>query len=128
NEVNNNPFFCPDAQAAEEFATYLEGIRKAGSSDGGVIEVEADPHDRDGYRVSVTDTGRGIPEDQLDKVLEPFSQVEEDIERRKHEGSGLGLSIVNSLMGLHGGQLVVTNATDAGARVSLIFPQRKTGT
>ncbi len=40
-EVNNNPFFCPDAQAAEEFATYLEGIRKAGSSVGGVIEVVA---------------------------------------------------------------------------------------
>ncbi|HBT41030.1 MAG TPA: chorismate synthase, partial [Rhodospirillaceae bacterium] len=40
-EVNNNPFFCPDAQAAEEFATYLEGIRKSGSSVGGVIEVVA---------------------------------------------------------------------------------------
>ncbi|UTW53143.1 chorismate synthase [bacterium SCSIO 12827] len=40
-EVNNNPFFCPDAKAAEEFATYLEGIRKAGSSVGGVIEVVA---------------------------------------------------------------------------------------
>jgi chorismate synthase len=40
-EVNNNPFFCPDAQAAEEFADYLEGIRKAGSSVGGVIEVVA---------------------------------------------------------------------------------------
>lgn len=40
-EVNNNPFFCPDAQAAEEFAAYLEGIRKAGSSVGGVIEVVA---------------------------------------------------------------------------------------
>jgi chorismate synthase len=40
-EVNNNPFFCPDAQAAAEFASYLEGIRKAGSSVGGVIEVVA---------------------------------------------------------------------------------------
>ena len=40
-EVDNNPFFCPDAKAAEEFADYLEGIRKAGSSVGGVIEVVA---------------------------------------------------------------------------------------
>ncbi|PIW26155.1 MAG: chorismate synthase [Rhodospirillales bacterium CG15_BIG_FIL_POST_REV_8_21_14_020_66_15] len=40
-EVDNNPFFCPDAQAAREFADYLEGIRKAGSSVGGVIEVVA---------------------------------------------------------------------------------------
>jgi len=40
-EVGNNPFFCPDAKAAEEFASYLDGIRKAGSSVGGVIEVVA---------------------------------------------------------------------------------------
>lgn len=126
------PDHCPplhaDKQAFRQCLLNLLSNAIKFTPDGGVIEVEADPHDRDGYRVSVTDTGRGIPEDQLDKVLEPFSQVEEDIERRKHEGSGLGLSIVNSLMGLHGGQLVVTNATDAGARVSLIFPQRKTGT
>ena len=40
-EVDNNPFFCPDAQAALEFADYLDGIRKSGSSVGGVIEVVA---------------------------------------------------------------------------------------
>ena len=40
-EVDNNPFFCPDATAAEEFAVYLDGIRKAGSSVGGVVEVVA---------------------------------------------------------------------------------------
>ena len=40
-EVNNNPFFCPDATAAQEFADYLDGIRKSGSSVGGVVEVVA---------------------------------------------------------------------------------------
>ena len=42
NEVNNNPFFSPDAASVDEFATYLEGIRKAGSSIGAVIEIVAD--------------------------------------------------------------------------------------
>jgi chorismate synthase len=41
-EVNNNPFFCPDPVAAEEWATYLDGVRKAGSSVGAVIEVVAE--------------------------------------------------------------------------------------
>ncbi|MEQ1694925.1 MAG: chorismate synthase [Hyphomicrobiaceae bacterium] len=41
-EVNNNPFFCPDAGAVEAWTTYLDGIRKAGSSCGAVIEVVAE--------------------------------------------------------------------------------------
>ncbi len=41
-EVDNNPFFCPDAAAAEKWADYLEDIRKKGSSAGAVIEVVAD--------------------------------------------------------------------------------------
>ncbi|MDQ0470730.1 chorismate synthase [Labrys wisconsinensis] len=41
-EVANNPFFCPDAKAAAVFETYLDGVRKAGSSIGAVIEVVAE--------------------------------------------------------------------------------------
>jgi len=40
-EVHRNPFFCPDAEAAEQFKIYLDEIRKAGSSVGGEIEVHA---------------------------------------------------------------------------------------
>ncbi|MBG1233094.1 chorismate synthase [Aestuariivirga litoralis] len=39
--VNENPFFCPDAKAAAEWETYLDGVRKAGSSVGAIIEVTA---------------------------------------------------------------------------------------
>jgi chorismate synthase len=41
-EVDRNPFFCPDAKAAGMWADYLDGVRKAGSSVGAVIEVEAE--------------------------------------------------------------------------------------
>ncbi len=40
--VNANPFFCPDAKAAAEWETYLEGIRKNGSSVGAIIEIVAE--------------------------------------------------------------------------------------
>lgn len=41
-QVDQNPFFCPDARAAEFYADYLDGIRKAGSSIGAVIEIVAE--------------------------------------------------------------------------------------
>ncbi len=41
-EVARNPFFCPDAKAAERFADYLDGVRKGGSSVGAVIELVAE--------------------------------------------------------------------------------------
>jgi chorismate synthase len=40
-EIDNNPFFCPDAKAAEAWEGYLDGVRKSGSSCGAVIEVTA---------------------------------------------------------------------------------------
>ena len=40
-EVDNNPFFCPDAKAAQNWEAYLDGVRKAGSSCGAIIEVVA---------------------------------------------------------------------------------------
>ena len=42
NEVDNNPFFCPDAKTAEQWATDLDAVRKAGSSVGAIIEVVAE--------------------------------------------------------------------------------------
>ena len=42
NEIGNNPFFCPDAKQAKFFEEYLDGVRKAGSSCGAVIEVVAE--------------------------------------------------------------------------------------
>ena len=40
-EVDNNPFWCPDAEAASQWESYLDGVRKAGSSCGAIIEVVA---------------------------------------------------------------------------------------
>ncbi|MFV0295340.1 MAG: chorismate synthase [Hyphomicrobiaceae bacterium] len=41
-ETERNPFFCPDAESAKDWETYLDGVRKAGSSAGAVIEVVAE--------------------------------------------------------------------------------------
>ena len=61
-EVPRNPFFCPDAAAAIAFAAYLDGVRKAGSSVGAVIEIVAEGRRRAGGRRSTaSSTPRSPP-------------------------------------------------------------------
>ncbi len=55
-------------------------------------------------KLSVKDTGIGIPEDQIDSVFEKFSQVDGSSTRR-HEGTGLGLAITSRLIALMGGEI-----------------------
>jgi signal transduction histidine kinase len=59
-------------------------------------------------RLTVADTGLGIPPEQLQKVFDRFAQVDGSA-TRKHEGTGIGLSLVNELVGLHGGRVWATS-------------------
>ena len=67
----------------------------------------------------VQDTGPGIPADELDKVTRRFYRVDKS---RSTAGSGLGLSLVQSVAELHGARLVLANATP-GLDVSIRFAQ-----
>ena len=59
--------------------------------------------------VSVSDTGRGIPEEDQKRIFEQFEQVE-----RKDEGTGLGLSITKEIIVLHGGKIKVSSKNGKG--------------
>jgi signal transduction histidine kinase len=84
-------------------------------------------HDMQGDLViSVKDTGVGIPPEQLQKVLEPFEQVEDHLTRR-NEGTGLGLPIAKALIELHGGQLVLDSALNVGTTAELHLPRGRIG-
>jgi len=54
--------------------------------------------------VSITDTGIGISQENLDHIFEPFAQVETSY-NRKYQGTGLGLSLSKTLIELHGGKI-----------------------
>ncbi len=70
--------------------------------------------------VEISDRALGIPEHEIDHVLEPFGQARLDHEV-SHEGTGLGLSLSNQLMDLHGGSLKIKSASGRGTTVSLTF-------
>jgi len=72
-------------------------------------------------RICVSDTGIGIPNDQIDRVLQPFEQIDNQY-NRAGGGTGLGLSLVKALVELHGGTLRVDSAVHRGTTVSVLFP------
>ncbi len=78
---------------------------------------------RDGYvRTEVTDTGRGIPADQLERVFQPFVQVDATLTRTS-DGAGLGLAISRQLARGMGGDLTVSSTIAVGSTFTLLLPQ-----
>lgn len=65
--------------------------------------------------LSITDTGAGIPEEELPHVFKRFHRVEGMLSRT-HEGSGIGLALVAELVRLHGGHVEVTREIGRGSR------------
>ncbi len=88
---------------------------------GGVITVSAVPNADGGCSISVQDTGLGIAREDLDKVVEPFVQVDSDLNCR-YEGTGLGLALVKKMMELHDGRLEIESEIGRGTTVTARFP------
>jgi PAS domain S-box-containing protein len=76
----------------------------------------------DGYVVSVTDTGIGIAERDLELVFDRFRQLSRDDERRSREGAGIGLSLVHQLVALLGGRISVESAEGEGSTFAVALP------
>ncbi|ABR50505.1 PAS/PAC sensor signal transduction histidine kinase [Alkaliphilus metalliredigens QYMF] len=71
--------------------------------------------------ISIQDTGIGIPEDRINVIFERFSQVDRSL-TRSHEGSGIGLSLVKSLVELQGGQITVKSKIGQGSEFIIALP------
>lgn len=82
--------------------------------DGGVLTLQCVERD-DKVEISVADTGLGIPEQNLDKVFEPFFTS-------KASGLGFGLSIVKRIVQDHGGQIICRSKVGEGSLFTLTLP------
>jgi signal transduction histidine kinase len=74
--------------------------------------------------IQCTDTGVGMREEDIDKALKPFTQIDNSYARR-HEGTGLGLPLVQKLMDMHQGKLHIKSAEGRGTTVSLFLPKAR---
>jgi len=74
-------------------------------------------------RIVVQDTGKGIPEDQIEKIFERFYQIDTS-NTREHGGSGLGLAICKNIVDWHEGKIWVENVKDSGAKFVVLLPMK----
>jgi cell cycle sensor histidine kinase DivJ len=79
-----------------------------------------------GLEIAVSDTGVGISEADVQRLGQPFEQVENEFTRSK-EGTGLGLALVRALAHLHGGVMTVESTLGVGTTVRVVIPQAAAG-
>ncbi|HSK20720.1 MAG TPA: ATP-binding protein [Longimicrobiales bacterium] len=95
-------------------------------TDEGLVELKVEPNG-DGVAFRVRDTGIGISEENLERIFEPFVQVDPSTTRR-FGGCGLGLGLSRRFARALGGDLTVTSRLGAGSTFSLIIPGTATAT
>ena len=83
--------------------------------------------DRSGqFLISVTDTGIGLDETEIQKALSPFGQIDVGM-NRTGSGAGLGLTLVDSLIKLHGGRFELFSQKGVGTTATVVFPAKRVG-
>jgi signal transduction histidine kinase len=74
-------------------------------------------------KISVTDTGPGIPSDEAGKIFQKFYQLEQP-KKHKAAGTGLGLTISKALVEMHGGKIWTESITGKGTTFSFTLPTK----
>ena len=82
---------------------------------GGNLSVKISPED-DYVRIDISDTGKGIPEENLPKIFEPYFST-------KETGTGLGLAIVQKVVDVHNGVIEVTSNVGEGTQFVVKLPK-----
>ncbi|MDY0240943.1 MAG: PAS domain-containing sensor histidine kinase [Rhodospirillaceae bacterium] len=80
----------------------------------GFVSIHIGREDQERVMVKVEDNGRGFPQEQRDRLTEPYVTT-------RAKGTGLGLAIVKKIMEDHGGDLILEDRDEAGARAILVF-------
>lgn len=92
---------------------------------GGKIDISAQVADDNAISLCVVDTGIGMTQENQNRALLPFEQIDND-HSRSHEGTGLGLPLCVNFMNLHNGIVVVNSQVGVGTSVSVRFPPERT--
>lgn len=86
----------------------------------GVLVLRTDRDEHGNVVVTTSDSGKGIPEDNVDRIFEPFFST-----KGEGKGTGLGLSIVRNIIEQHRGSISVSSEVGSGTRFRIVFPGRQ---
>lgn len=92
---------------------------------GGVVEITAHVDNNNSISLVVSDNGIGMQQIEVDRLFEPFTQVEDPM-TRNFQGTGLGLSLVRSLANLHDATVEVSSEPNVGTQATVKFPPERT--
>lgn len=95
------------------------------SHDGGHISLSCGLASNGDLRLSMTDTGIGMTEEEIQSAVSPFSKLEQNKAGWNGTGTGLGLTLVDSLIKLHGGSLEILSRKGVGTTATLVFPAKR---
>ena len=118
---NDLPLVLVDQRLARQILVNLLSNAVKFTPAGGKITLRAYRDDNHDLVIEIEDNGIGIPEKDIDRVLEPFVQAESHRARR-YGGTGLGLALSRRLAELHGGRLSLVSQQDYGTKVGLHIP------
>ena len=134
--ANELPAYIGDTERVRQILVNLLSNAVKCTEPGGTITIEGSETDapdararlqpRPHIRLSVTDTGTGIPPEKLRAIFEPFVQADTG-PTRSREGSGLGLTIGQRLARAMGGDLTVESTVGSGSTFSLWLPADTSG-
>lgn len=92
----------------------------AATKAGDTVSIRGENHPDGRTVITVTDTGHGIPHEDLPRIFDPFFTT-------KPAGTGLGLAVVQRIIEAHGGEVEVTSAPGHGTQVRVILPPKGSG-
>ncbi|MCB1562081.1 MAG: PAS domain-containing sensor histidine kinase [Alphaproteobacteria bacterium] len=121
NTLHNLPGIIGEELAIKQIVTNLLSNAVKFTPSGGRITISSEMDEKGRFHLSFTDTGIGLDEKEVEKALSPFGQVNSELDR-SGSGTGLGLTLVDALLKLHGGEMELFSQKGIGTTVTIIFP------
>jgi signal transduction histidine kinase len=120
--AEDTPLIWGDADRLEQALQNVAANAIRHTPQGGTVSLRAS-RAGEGVRLTVSDTGPGIPPDHLPHIFDRFYKVDASrADPRRMSGSGLGLSIVRAIVIRHGGQITAFNGENGGAVFEILLP------
>lgn len=115
------PLIADGDRLAQVFTNLVDNALKFTPS-GGVISLSAAVNDLAQMRITVSDTGAGIPEEEQARIFQRFYQVDPARQGGASHGAGLGLAIAHEIIVAHGGRISVRSRVGAGTEMEVLLP------
>jgi signal transduction histidine kinase len=112
---------CSPSKINQVFLNLITNAAQAIDKQGEII-IATKLKDPEHVAISISDNGCGIPEENLDKIRDPFFTTKE-----VGTGTGLGLSIVDEIIRSHCGELLVESRVGVGSTFTVVLPVRYAG-